>query len=135
MQVEMGIHLYTRKDQWRYNKPTANKIAVVLKSVAGKPLADRDYFDHLYISENGNTFRRISTRQSICVHGTYPLLPPIGDQRRNFNLQLRKKDGTCEKLDNVQDDPGYEKGIEYDDESCPKKRVGEKEKDYPMPIL
>ena len=54
LQVGMVIHLdKNTQDKRRYNKPTANEIAVVFKSVDGKPPADRDIVGHLHIPENG----------------------------------------------------------------------------------
>ena len=128
LQVGMVIHLdKNTQDKRRYNKPTANEIAVVFKSVDGKPPADRDIVGHLHIPENGNTFRRINTRQSMCDPMTYPLLLPNGEQGWNCNLPLRKKDGSYEKLDDVQDDPEDQEAIEEEDEGLPKRR-GKKRK-------
>ena len=115
MQVGMVIYLDKKsQDQRRYNKQTTNKVAVVFRGLLQIAICR-----HLRVPKNGNTFRRISTRQSMCD----PLLPNR-DQGWNCNLQLRKKDRTCEKLNNVQDDPGHEEAIEYDDDSQ-KKRGGE----------
>ena len=130
MQVGMVIHNDKRtQDERRYNSPTAKEIAVVFKRVDGKPPADRDIVGHLHIPENGNTFRRISTRQSMCDPMTYPLLLPNGEQGWNCNLPLRKKDGSFEHLDNEEDDPDEELAIEDEDELSSQNRVKKRKKE------
>ena len=57
----------------------------------------------------------------MCDPMTYPFLLPNGEQGWNCNLPLRKKDGTCEMVNEVQDDPYDGIVSQYNDDSHFKK--------------
>uniref|UniRef100_A0A914VT15 Helitron helicase-like domain-containing protein n=1 Tax=Plectus sambesii TaxID=2011161 RepID=A0A914VT15_9BILA len=73
-EVVMHIHQNGASDQWRYNVPTANEVAVIFVGCDGCVPDNRDIAVH----PHGQALTRISPLSPNCNPMVYPLLFPAG---------------------------------------------------------
>ena len=72
-------------DSRRYNRPTANEIAVLMVGTGDEPTAGRD----LVLQARSNRLQRIKETHSSYNPLRYPLLFPFGEQGWHINMFMR----------------------------------------------